>query len=78
LIKAAGNNRWGHRDATMILIALRRPSDQVGRRCVPTHMAGYASRFAQQTVVIRTGADCRRCDLQYRSVIVPGDVHAPQ
>src|ERR1700704_4714601 len=23
LIKAAGNNRWGHRDATMILIAYR-------------------------------------------------------
>jgi type 1 fimbriae regulatory protein FimB/type 1 fimbriae regulatory protein FimE len=23
LIKAAGNNRWGHRDATMILVAYR-------------------------------------------------------
>jgi integrase len=35
LIKAAGNNRWGHRDATMILIAYRhglRASELCGLR----------------------------------------------
>src|ERR1700704_4230821 len=35
LIKAAGNNRWGHRDATMILVAYRhglRASELCGLR----------------------------------------------
>jgi type 1 fimbriae regulatory protein FimB/type 1 fimbriae regulatory protein FimE len=50
LIDTAGKNRWGHRDATAILVAYRhglRASEVVSLRWAPLSVAGYQRMVAR-------------------------------
>ena len=58
LIKAAGKNRWGHRDATMVLVAFRH-----GLRVVGTHRPSLGpDRLQRREPACPQGQEGHACD----------------